>query len=128
MKFNSKSGLYTASNVSYDPRTQEARSYAWWSFVRVIRGGLVFNTHPYSNTTIKHQYKVRKLLLELGVSIRLEVNTRKSLSEFSTLAELFRADADQSESDAEAREEKRKAKLLKAKQRRLDAKLKGRAA
>lgn len=79
MKFMKRSNLYQASNVSFSPATIEARSYSWWVFVAVIEGKVIFNNFRYSNTTAKHQYKVRRLMEELGIEIDLVVETRYSL-------------------------------------------------
>lgn len=65
MKLN-KGGICTASNVTYDPTTHKAFSYGWWGFVWLIEGRLVFNNYYYSNTTTKHQSKVRSLLWNHG--------------------------------------------------------------
>lgn len=77
-------GIYKASNVFFDPNTMEARSYGWWVFVKRIKGRVVFNVHRYSNTTARHQWKVRMLMKDLGINIDLHVNTPKSL-EFNAL-------------------------------------------
>lgn len=62
-----RTGIYKASNVTFDPNTMTAQSYAWWDFVKVINGKLVFNDYNYSPTTNRHQRKVRALLRELNV-------------------------------------------------------------
>ncbi len=74
MKFNKRSGNYKASNVTFNPKTKQAYSYNWWRFVDVVNGKVVFNNFSYSNTTCKHQHKVRRVLRELGISIDLEVS------------------------------------------------------
>lgn len=75
MKWMVRKGIYQASNVTFDPETCEAYSYGWWKFVGKIGGKIVFNTYSYSNTTIKHQLKVRSLLrdLDLWPDYELEV-------------------------------------------------------
>lgn len=67
-----KNGIYKASNVTFNPLTCEAYSYGWWKFVAKIDGKVIFNNYRYSNTTTKHQYKVRRLLLERGITIDIE--------------------------------------------------------
>jgi hypothetical protein len=74
MKYLKRANLYKASNVSFNPETCEARSYEWWAFTKMINGVLVFNNHGYSNSTRKHQSKVRALLRELGYQIDLIVD------------------------------------------------------
>lgn len=80
MKYFKRAGIYKASNVSFDPKLIEARSYDWWVFVKVIKGKVVFNSFRYSNTTSRHQSKVRSLMRELGIKVDLEVSTRLSLN------------------------------------------------
>jgi hypothetical protein len=79
MKYFKRANLYKASNVSFSPETCEARSYDWWVFTKMINGKLVFNNHSYSSSTIKHLYKVRSLLSDLGLKIDLVVNARCGL-------------------------------------------------
>lgn len=75
MKHMKRSGLYQASNynVTFDPSKVEARSYSWWVFVAKVEGLVVFNNYRYSNSTSKHQSKVRSLLNDLGIKIDLEM-------------------------------------------------------
>lgn len=80
MKFMTRSRTYKASNVSFKPETCEAYSYDWWLFVANINGKVVFNAYNYSNSTCKHQSKVRSLLDALGISIDYTVSCRTSLS------------------------------------------------
>lgn len=79
MKYFERAGIYKASNVSFDPKTCEARSYAWWIFVRKIGNKVVFNNYRYSVTTAKHQSKVRWLLAELGINIDVEIEAPQGL-------------------------------------------------
>jgi len=83
MKYMKRANIYKASNVSYNPETKQALSYEWWTFVKVMGGLTVFNAHNYSSSTIKHQYKVRALMMELGHNIDLIVDTRLSLTDNS---------------------------------------------
>lgn len=69
MKYMKRSGIYKASNVTFNPKTIEAYSYVWWKFVGVVEGKVVFNNYRYSKSTSKHQSKVRQLLQELGIKI-----------------------------------------------------------
>jgi hypothetical protein len=79
MKYFPKLKLYKAANVTFNPETREAHSYSWWRFTAMIDGKLVFNDYHYSNTTRKHQCKVRALLSDLGLTIDHVVNVRESL-------------------------------------------------
>lgn len=79
MKHFKRSNMWKASNVTFNAETHEAVSYDWWSFVKRINGQLVFNNHSYSNSTRKHQSKVRSLLRDLGLKIDLVVDARGGL-------------------------------------------------
>lgn len=67
MKYFPRLELYKASNVTFDPKKIEAKSYGWWVFVAKIDGVVYFNNFTYSNTTTKHQSKMRGLLKELNI-------------------------------------------------------------
>lgn len=82
-----KPNLYKATNVTFDASQIEAFSYAWWRFVKVIDGLVVFNEYRYSATTSKHQYKVKALMRDLGIEIDLFVKTKASL-DLQTIKEL----------------------------------------
>jgi hypothetical protein len=89
MKLNNRSGLYGASNVVFNPTTCEAHSYGWWKFVTRINGLVVFNGYNYSNSTVKHQYKVRRLLDTLGVRVDLEIEAPKGLQDLDSAISLY---------------------------------------
>jgi len=67
--------IYQASNynVTFDPKTTSAFSYHWWKFVGIVEGKVIFNNYRYSNSTSKHQSKVRTLLNELNIKIDIEM-------------------------------------------------------
>lgn len=67
MKYCIRSQTYKASNVTFNAVTQVATSYGWWNFVQPVGAYLVFNNYAYSNTTARHQHKVRYLLRSLGI-------------------------------------------------------------
>lgn len=80
MKFYSRLNKYKASNVELDLNNFEARSYDWWVFVKRINGKVVFNNYAYSNTTRRHQWKVRLLIKrDLGLNIDIEIEAPKGL-------------------------------------------------
>lgn len=80
MKYYIRQDQYKASNVTFRRSpTIQAFSYGWWEFVAIKGGKVVFNTYPYSNTTRRHQLKVKRLMKELGITIDLEVSTKLSL-------------------------------------------------
>lgn len=81
MKHFKRSNMYKASNVTFNPETNRAHSYDWWCFVREFNGKIVFNNYNYSNTTRKHQGKVRQLLRELGINIDLVIECPQSLND-----------------------------------------------
>lgn len=85
MKFMKRAQIYKASGVEFNPTSFEATSYDWWHFVRLINGKVVFNSYNYSQTTCKHQQKVRSLLNKLGIEIDIELKTRRSLNNSDAL-------------------------------------------
>ncbi len=88
MKHFKRANIYKAANVSYNPTTKEAYSYSWWAFVKLIKGKIVFNQYTYSNSTSKHQSKVRSLLRDLNIKIDREVQVKDGLQHITTLKEL----------------------------------------
>lgn len=84
LKFKPKLKIYSNSTgtCTFDPETLEARSYRWWSFVKKIKGRIVFNDYSYSNSTAAHQSAVRELLKALGIKIDVEVLVRAGLQAF----------------------------------------------
>jgi len=72
LKYFKKLGVFKASNVLFNPNTMTATSYNWWEFVKKINGKVVFNIYRYSNTTSKHQSKVKSLLKQLNIKIDIE--------------------------------------------------------
>ena len=121
MKHFKRSGLYKASNVSFDPVKIEALSYDWWVFVSRIGKLTVFNDYRYSLSTSKHQSKVRALLSDLGIKIDRTVSFRSSLRGVSTLRELNKLQRDQDHDNAVEAEEKRIERNAKARRRRIEA-------
>ena len=89
MKLMKRTGIYKASNVSFDPTKISAYSYAWWKFVGVVEGKVIFNNFRYSPSTGKHQYKVRSLLEELGIKIDMHIPLRRGLQVYEDLETLF---------------------------------------
>lgn len=91
MKLMKRSRIYQASNynVTFNPETLEAYSYKWWRFVAKIDGLVLFNRYRYSNSTSKHQSKVRRLLNDLGIKIDLELPLPRGIRHDQTLQELF---------------------------------------
>lgn len=88
MKLMKRANLYKASNVTFNPETFEAFSYVWWKFVAKVEGKVVFNNYRYSPTTGKHQYKVRRLLEQLGIKIDIEIPLPRGINS-TKLAELY---------------------------------------
>ncbi len=79
MRYYSKLNVYKASNVLFNPTDTTALSYGWWLFVKKIKGKTVFNNYNYSPTTIKHQYKTRRLLESLGIPIDATIEAPQGL-------------------------------------------------
>ncbi len=77
-------GMWEASNVSFDSETCRALSYNWWVFVDKFGKDVIFNAYQYSPTTIKHQYKVKALLKELGIRIKATVHCPGGLQDLDS--------------------------------------------
>lgn len=112
-----KQGIYKASNVTFNPNTLEAYSYDWWQFVKVIRGKVIFNSYRYSNTTARHQSKVRQVMVQLGIKIDLEVQVRGGLQDIKTIKALNVAHNHEMGIQAEVLEQKRLDRNAKARTR-----------
>lgn len=89
MKQLKRSGIYKAANVTFNPETKDAYSYSWWRFVAIVEGKLIFNNFRYSNTTAKHQHKVRSLLNALGIKVDIEMPLPRGIRFDQSLAELI---------------------------------------
>lgn len=81
MKHMKRKNVYQCSNYNcvFDPKTNTATSYSWWVFVSQIEGKVVFNNYRYSNSTSKHQSKVRRLLDSLNIKIDVELPVPQGL-------------------------------------------------
>jgi hypothetical protein len=122
MKLMKRTGVYQARNVTFNPETCAAFSYVWWQFMARIKGKVVFNNYGYSNSTRKHQSKVRSLLQELGIKIDRVVQVRHGLQNINTIKELNTLEKETLQGRAEAAEAKRKERNRKAQERRALAK------
>lgn len=89
LKFKPRKGIYANynSNCTFNPKTIEAWSYQWWQFVRVYGDQTVFNWHNYSRTTLKHQWAVRSLLKQLGITNVFYVDCPRGLQHRDALKE-----------------------------------------
>lgn len=86
-KWRPRLGIYTdGTQNKFYPETCEATSYAWWTYVKKIKGKVVFNAYPYSPTTQNHQSACQDLLAKLGIKIDVTVYTRESLSKLDSLS------------------------------------------
>lgn len=122
MKYMKRSNTYQASNVTFNVDTCSAYSYGWWAFVKRIKGKVIFNAYQYSNSTTKHQYKVRSLLQDLGIRIDREVQVKRGLQNITTLKLLNAEENDTLDAIAEEQEYKRKMRNERARKRRAAAK------
>lgn len=125
MKHMKRSGLYQCSNYNctFNPATLEAHSYRWWRFVARIDGKVIFNSYRYSNSTSKHQSKVRSLLQELGIKIDLELKLPKGIAGNDLAAILLEAEetlCDQYLREELKREERNEKARYKRKVKRLE--------
>lgn len=117
MKYFPRLQIYKAKNVTLNPKTLEAYSYRWWKFVAVVENKVIFNNYRYSNTTTKHQYKVRSILNELGIKIDYSLQIPQGI-ELNSLAELFEIAEEALCNQFLAEEIKREERNAKAKKRR----------
>lgn len=115
-----KSKTYKAANVVFNTINNTAWSYDWWCFVKVIDNKLIFNNYRYSNTTTKHQYKVRSLLNELGIKIDRVVSVSGGLQNIDSLKELNIKENATLEAIKDYEESKRIARNKRARERRLE--------
>jgi len=84
MKYYKRLKVYKASNVMFNPQTFEATSHDWWVFVKKINGTVLFNDYSYSNSTCRHQSKVRSLLNELKINYQsVTIPNAKDLNSLS---------------------------------------------
>lgn len=91
MKHMKRANIYQASNynVTFNPIKVEAYSYKWWKFVSIVDGLVIFNNYRYSNSTSKHQSKIRNLMQDLKIKIDLELPVPRGLQHHQTLNELI---------------------------------------
>jgi hypothetical protein len=68
LSFFPRLNLWKASNVALDAKTLTSWSYGWWEMSKKIGPYLVFNSYGYSNSTRKHQCKVRGWLYDQNES------------------------------------------------------------
>lgn len=71
--------VYEGKNWSFCPETLYATSYGWWPMLTVIKGKIVRNTFNYSQSTTKHQSKLRSVLDVIGLKPDLFISVRASL-------------------------------------------------
>ncbi len=122
MKYFNRLKLYKANNVVFNPETLEAHSYRWWRFVAKIDGLVLFNNYRYSNSTSKHQSKVRSVLSQLGIQVDHYLKLPKGING-SNLTEIF-VEAEETLCNQYLNEElKREQRNERAKHRRLERKL-----
>lgn len=84
MKYYTRSKEYRASNVTLSVDPLEARSYAWWIFLKRINGKLVFNNYSYSPSTSGHQRKVRAQLERMGIRPDCTIECPKGLQDLAS--------------------------------------------
>lgn len=81
MRFYTRSNTYKASNLTFCLNTMTGYSYEWYELVKPIAGKLVLNNFNYSATTVRHIYKIRKLLAKLGIQINMEIEAPRGLQD-----------------------------------------------
>lgn len=84
MEFKPRLKVWQGSNRKneFDPKTNEARSYKHWCYVKKIKGYWVFNDYNYSVTTNGHQGEMKGFLRDtLKVKKIIYVDQRESLTD-----------------------------------------------
>lgn len=124
LNFKKRTNMYsnTTGSLTFNLETCEAHSYRWWKFVAKVEGLVVFNSYNYSNSTSKHQSKIRSLLDQLNIKIDLFVQIPKGINSSSLQDLLLTQDEYLSEKFLRD-EEKKITRNERAKQRRFKKKL-----
>lgn len=95
MKYFKRLGLYKNynGNNQFNPRTLEAVSYGWWTYLRRLDNGLVvINNTYYSNSTSKHQMHLASLLRTLGIEVDIVVTkSTRSLDDIEGIIDDLKA-------------------------------------
>ncbi len=90
VRYFERAGIYKGSNFTFNPKTLTAYSYDWWRFVEKIGSRIVFNDFRYSNTTARHQWKIKNLLRDLGIHVDMELEAPGGLQNLNSAIELYR--------------------------------------
>ena len=98
MKYYSRLKLYKASNVTFDPIQCRVYSYDWWRFVDRIRGKVIFNSYTYSNSTVKHQFKLRRLLESLNINVDIMLKAPRGLQDLDSAVRYYESEIEALES------------------------------
>lgn len=95
MKYKVRRDVWEGPNVSFNPKTGVGLSYGWWEFVKVLNNKVVFNPYSYSNSTSKHQRKMRELLRSLGIKIDLEIECPQGLQSLTSGLDYYQCKIDE---------------------------------
>lgn len=68
----------------FNPTTGEGTSYHWYSITKVIKGKLVLNNYPYSNSTSQHINKLVRLFRALDIDC-ITCQAPKGLQDLNSL-------------------------------------------
>lgn len=89
LKYRKRTKDFKSTNVWFDPNKVKATSYNWWIMLEKIKGVNVFNTYRYSTTTQRHQYKVRRTMEQVGLSVDLEIECPRGLQDLDSAIKLY---------------------------------------
>lgn len=89
MKYYSRAGIYKASNLKFDPSQMKAFSYDWYELFSSIGNTNVINNYRYSVSTIKHRYKIERLLRDLGIEIHTAIEAPRGLQDLDSSITLY---------------------------------------
>lgn len=89
LKYFPRLNLYKSSNVTFDPVTCQGYSYKWYRLVDKIGNTIVLNSYAYSNTTVRHIYKMRRLLESLNLQW-VEIEAPRGLQDLKDAIEYYK--------------------------------------
>lgn len=81
MKYYKTLDMFKASNLTFNPKTNQAYSYDWYLMLTPTKFGLMFNSYNYSPTTVKHKAKVIALMAQMNAKITITIEAPRGLQD-----------------------------------------------
>lgn len=88
MRYYKRLNIYRSGRLEYDPLTKESRSFNWYILSRKIGPYLVVNRYNYSITTIKHYYKICRVLRQANNEINYHIEAPNGLGDLDSAVKL----------------------------------------